>query len=119
MTHTFAPGDPTWTGEVGMTLNLTKDIKGEANYHYRSYNLEMVQNIGTHLDSPSHFIEDGLTESELDFSTFSNIPLVVIDIRHKVKHNVDYELSVTDIQLYESKHGKIPKHSLVAAYSGW
>jgi kynurenine formamidase len=78
----------------------------------------MLQNIGTHLDSPSHFIEDGLRASQLNINDLVNLPLCIIDIRGK-PNVVDYELSLDDVKAYEQRHGRIPKRSLVVANSGW
>jgi len=120
MTHTASSTSPTWTDEIGVTPKLTKDIKKAGNYHYRSYHLEMVQNVGTHIDAPSHFVEDGITACQIDINNLFLRPLCVINIVEKGQKNTDYELSVEDILQYEAKYGmQIPEGSVVVCYTGW
>ena len=90
MTHTFHPGDPTWSGEVGLKNIINMDIPGENGFHVLQYRLEMIQNIGTHVDSPSHFVDGGIRAHELDLANMLNIPLCVIDIRHHVLKDIGY-----------------------------
>jgi len=45
------------------------------------------------------------------------VPACVIDV--STRAHADYEVSVEDIEQYERQWGKIPKHALVIAYTGW
>ena len=46
-------------------------------------------------------------------------PLAVLDVREQVRSNVDYEVSVADINAWERVHGPIPSGAVVIGYSGW
>jgi kynurenine formamidase len=70
------------------------------------------------MDAPGHFIADGRRTPEIDPAELV-VPLVVVDIRRKVAQNPDALLSLSDVQAWEKKHGRIPKGSCVAMYSGW
>ncbi|QLG26598.1 cyclase family protein [Halorarum halophilum] len=55
------PGDP----EVRVTPHATADADG-----YRVTALELGTHAGTHVDAPSHVLEDGATLGEFDLDTF-------------------------------------------------
>jgi len=120
LSHAFSFSSPTWTGEIGFETQMMKEVTRENNYHYRSYHVEMTQNIGTHIDSPLHFDPNGISVSQLDLANLVNIPLCIINVVDKAEKDVDYELSVEDINNYEAKYETvIPKGSLVVCYSSW
>jgi len=120
LTHTISAASPTWTDEEGVQIKMTTDIIKEDDWHYRSYHLNMTQNVGTHLDSPAHFSHKGITVCELDIANLVDIPFHIINVADKVEKNSDYELTVDDIMHYEAKHNtKILEQSLVLCYTGW
>ena len=120
LSHIFSFSSPTWTGEVGFKPKVTKELIKEDNYHYRSYHVEMVQNIGTHIDSPAHFIENGINCSQLNLENLVNMPLCIIDIIEKGEKDHDYELSIDDITNFEKRHETlIPSNSIVVCKTGW
>ena len=119
LTHTFSPGCPTWTGEIGLITKLTTDLKLDDKNRLKIYHFEMVQNIGTHIDAPSHFIDNGITACQIDLNQLTNLPLCIINITKQGQEDSDYELSIEDIKTYEEKYDKIPPNSLVVCYSGW
>ena len=46
-------------------------------------------------------------------------PLVVFDVRNKVKNDPDYEVNVQDVAEWESLHGMVPTGAVVMVYTGW
>ena len=46
-------------------------------------------------------------------------PGVVIDVKDKARANPNYAVTVADIQEYEDKYGRIPRHAIVIMNSGW
>ena len=48
-------------------------------------------------------------------------PSIVNDISLilQASHNVDYEVSVEDLQAWEAQYGRIPDGALVILYAGW
>ena len=46
-------------------------------------------------------------------------PLVVLDVRAKVKNNPDYAISVEDVADWERTHGPLPRGAVVMGYTGW
>ena len=78
----------------------------------------MGENVGTHVDAPSHFVEgargiDALAPEELV------VPVVVIDVSKKVQDDPDYAISGNDIVDWEDAFGPVPVGGVVLAYTGW
>ena len=76
------------------------------------------EHIGTQIDAPNHFIQDGMALEDLDVKDLI-VPMIVIDISKKAEKDADAELTLEDIKTWESKHGIIPKNARVMMYSGW
>lgn len=85
---------------------------------YAKYQFTLDEGIGTHMDSPAHFIEGKKTIEDLNVERFI-APAVVVDVTDKVKKNPDYELTVSDLKEWESRYGSIPRGAFVIMYSGW
>lgn len=56
--------------------------------------------------------------ADLTFDQLSG-PAVVINIADKVQHDLNYQLSVHDIQSWEKTHGQIPVGAFVFMLTGW
>ena len=80
--------------------------------------ISIVEHTGTHLDAPRHFAPDGASVGDIPVSQLI-VPLVVIDIRDKVKTDRDARVEPRDVIAWERRHGRIPSGSCVAMLSGW
>ena len=78
----------------------------------------MSCDIGTHIDSPGHFIKGGRRIHELVMNELT-APGVVVDVTDKVKNNSDYELTVDDLTQWETEYGLIPDGALIVMKTGW
>ncbi|HLZ87483.1 MAG TPA: cyclase family protein [Puia sp.] len=76
------------------------------------------EHLGTHIDAPNHFINDQKSVDQIALQDLI-VPVEVIDIEEKASKNRDAELTVGDLEQFESKNGRIPEHSCVIMYSGW
>jgi kynurenine formamidase len=112
LTHLLSSEIPTWNGSCGYCLEVKKDYDKV----FRVQQMKMHAGIGTHMDAPSHRIQGGCSIADIPFEQLI-VPACVIDV--SMKADADYELSVADVAEYERDHGKIPKGSLVIAYTGW
>jgi kynurenine formamidase len=76
------------------------------------------EHIGTQIDAPSHFVRGGA-----DLAAIRAVdliaPLVVIDLRDRVRRDPDTALGVDDIRAWEARHGRIPPRAAVFLLSGW
>jgi kynurenine formamidase len=108
-TTTLFPGDPPFELETVAT------IRDDGYYLQR---VRSGEHTGTHWGAPGHFHEGAALADELEPRDLF-LPAVKIDARHQCSQNPDYALTVNDIKVWESKHGKIPDQSLVILWTGW
>jgi kynurenine formamidase len=102
------PGDPEFTMTTAFTV--AKD----------GFYLQEVhegEHTGTHYSAPCHFHVRELCAGELDPADFI-LPAVVIDIRAKVRNDVDYHVTVTDLQKWQKANGPFPKQAAVLLWTG-
>jgi kynurenine formamidase len=102
------PGDPRFT----MSTTFTVPEDG----FYLQY-VKEGEHTGTHYSAPCHFHVHARCADQLDPGDFI-LPAVVIDVRARVKKNVDYELSVTALKTWAKRHGGIPQESAVLLRTG-
>jgi len=112
LTHPLSPSIPTWSGSCGFCVEVKRDYDQE----FCVQKLKMHAGIGTHMDAPSHRFPGKSSIADIALENLI-VPACVIDVSDK--SNPNYEISVLDIERYESSYGKIPKGSLVIGYTGW
>jgi kynurenine formamidase len=81
------------------------------------YNLTMDQ-YGTQLDPPAHWAPEYPAIDELP-PTYTLRPLAVISIVDQFARDPGYHMQVSDIERWESEHGRIPACSVVMVRSDW
>jgi kynurenine formamidase len=124
LTHSITPSIPVWEGFGPSTFGRAIDPKTGIPYTWAKDGFEATRyelatdQLGTQLDPPAHWNPDFPAIDELP-ATFAVRPLVVISIVDKVAHDPGYNLSVEDIQRWESAHGRIPEGSVVFIRSDW
>ena len=124
LTHTLTPSIPVWKGFGQSTFEPALNPETGKPYRYAKdgfeatrYNLSTDQ-LGTQLDPPAHWAPEYPAIDELP-ATYAIRPLVVISVVEQVAKNPGYSLQVSDIEIWETKHGKIPAGSVVMVRSDW
>ncbi len=80
---------------------------------------ETGEHVGTHIDAPIHFTETGWTVDEIPPDRFIS-PAIMVDIRYKASPQTpDVNVTVEDLQDWETQHGRIPDRAVVFMCSGW
>jgi len=87
-------------------------------WFYSSYVFSAPEHGGTHLDAPIHFSAGGLTADKVPLEQLV-APAVVIDIAASAGRDVDYRLSVADVEAFERRHGAIAPGTIVLLRTGW
>jgi kynurenine formamidase len=83
-----------------------------------AYRWEIHEHLGTQIDAPNHFFEQGLSLERLPVDSLV-APLVVIDVSARARANPDTAVTVADIEQWEQRYGRIPEHAAVMMASGW
>lgn len=115
LTHPLHNDMPFWPGGVPFHIERLVDYDTGG---YQLHKFTMGENTGTHVDAPSHFIQDNTPIDKLPLSQLI-VPIVAVDVQHAVANDHDYELTTADILRWEKKHGVVPPNSLFVMNTGW
>jgi kynurenine formamidase len=115
LTHALGPDFPSFDPGPGLVTETVATLARDG-YNMRRWCL--VEHIGTHLDAPIHYADDGASADRLKVEDLV-VPLVVVDIAAKAQDDPDATLTPDDLAAFEAVHGAIPPHSCVAMHSGW
>jgi kynurenine formamidase len=121
LTHAFAPGIPHWPGFPDEKRELIYSFekgRGSMGIGFFSEIFSHVGQWGTHVDPPAHFARGGRTVDQITLKEMI-LPLAVIDVHDAVARNADYTLTIERLQMWETKHGQIPKGAFVAMRTDW
>ncbi|HSM09493.1 MAG TPA: cyclase family protein [Gemmatimonadota bacterium] len=117
LTHTFSESTVYWpTDTIGFVHEELAYGPTDAGYFYSSYRFQSAEHGGTHLDAPIHFAEGRRTADVIPLSDLIG-PAVVIDVSDRA--HADYLVSVTDLEGWETEHGRIPDGAIVLLRTGW
>ena len=83
-----------------------------------AYRWEIHEHLGTQIDAPSHFFDQGLSLDLLPVESLV-IPLAVIDVSGRAASKPDTSVTVADIEAWERRHGRIAEDAAVIMMSGW
>lgn len=115
LTHELHEHFPTFFGDQRFFIDKpTTYAKNRRN----SFTWRIAEHIGTHIDAPLHFSEDGMSVGEVPVEDLI-CPLVIVDIRAKAAENPDAQLTPDDLRAWTSSHGPVPDGACVAMLSGW
>ena len=117
LTHDLNDHSPNWEGteQSPFTARELGNIERDG-YYSRIFTTQ--EHYGTHLDAPAHFARGMWTVDQIPPERLVR-PLVVLNVRSKATGHSDYEISVQDIEEWESRNGEIPSGAVVMAYTGW
>lgn len=115
LSHVFTVNSPTYDPTA---IPWRQDFVTIADNGFYIQQWNFYEHTGTHVDAPAHFIEDADTIDNYA-AEFLISPAIVIDIAARAESDPDTELTVEDIQNWESANGEIPAGALVCMYSGW
>jgi len=115
LSHALSPTSPVWPGRLkfGMETDTTVADAG-----FFASILTLHEHVGTHMDAPAHFFEDGLSADLIDPARLVG-PLVVLDVTEQAAGNEDYAVTPDDILLWEGAYGQLPAGAFVAMNAGW
>ena len=117
LTHAFNEEAVYWPTAEMFELEEVFHGHTEGGWYYTAYNFSAAEHGGTHLDSPIHFAEGGLTADAIPVEQMIG-PGFVIDVSRAAAEDVDYRVSAADIEAFEAEHGQIPEGAIVLIMTG-
>lgn len=117
LTHPESEKFPNWEGSEKSPFEA-KPLGDLAHDGYFTRTICTQEHFATHMDAPAHFAAGRWTVDQIPPQRLIG-PLVVLNVTPKVRSNVDYQITVDDVGLWEQANGKIPEGAIVLAYTGW
>lgn len=117
LTHSFNADSVYWPTATMFTKETVFQGHTEGGFYYSAYNFSAAEHGGTHIDAPIHFAEGALSVDRLPVAQLIG-PGVVIDVTRQVSRNVDYLVTVGDIEAHERAHGRIARGAIVLINTG-
>lgn len=117
LTHTLNPSTPNFE-DTKEPVYQAKTVATIERDHYFAREICLPEHFGTHLDAPAHFAQGLWTVDQIPPERLF-APLLVLDVREKVKQDPDYRLVIEDVTRWEQAHEQIPQGSVVIVRTGW
>jgi kynurenine formamidase len=118
LTHDLAEDSIFWPTAEGFRHVVASYGPTPGGWFYSSYNLELSEHGGTHLDAPIHFAEGKPTADKIPLERLIG-PAAVIDVSAASAANPDYRFTVEDVLAWERVHGRLPDGAIVLFRTGF
>jgi kynurenine formamidase len=118
LTHDFSAETIYWPTAAGFMLEVEHHGPTPQGYFYAANRYRASEHGGTHLDAPIHFAEGKKTLDQLSLNQLIG-PAAVVDVSERALKESDYQIAVTDLNAWESKHGKIPDGAILLLHTGY
>ena len=118
LSHSFNSRTIYWPTATKFRLTRVAHGQTEGGWHYSANDFRAAEHGGTHLDAPIHFYARGDTSDEVPLRKIVG-PAVTIDVRERANADRDLLISVSDIEAFESEHGRIAPNTIVLLRTGW
>jgi len=105
-------GQPSWKHDVVLC-----GFFGPKKTFLSLYKYAAGEHVGTHMDAPSHFIQNGPNMDDITIENFHGEGIVV-NVSAKAEKNPNAELEISDLEEWEKKYGRIPDNPVVFMYCG-
>lgn len=118
LTHPLSPDSLYWPN--GSPFEYERQVWGarEDGQWYAMGYFSTPEHLGTHLDAPIHFAENGITNAAIPVEHFF-APAVVVDISARADEDPDTTLQAADIDAWEAEHGAVPEGAIILVRTNW
>jgi kynurenine formamidase len=116
LTHVLSTAWPVF--EMYVEPMRMRRLANLAEHEYNAFELAFNEHIGTHVDAPAHFDDNGLTVDQIPARSLV-APLAVVRVRERAARDNVTELTVDDLRQWESRYGRIPDGAVLAVDNGW
>jgi kynurenine formamidase len=118
LSHDFSDETIYWPTSEPFQLTTVFVGKTAQGHFYSAYKFCAAEHGGTHLDAPVHFAEGRQAVDQIPLDRLIG-QAVKVDVSTKALADRDYQIGVVDLIGWESKHGRIPRDSIVLLQTGY
>lgn len=118
LTYDFSDKTLYWPTANSFKLDTSFEGVTAAGFYYSAYNFSAAEHGGTHLDAPAHFAKGKWSVDEIPLENLSG-EAVVIDVSENALKNIDYLISVEDIEAWEKKNGMLADNIIILFRTGY
>jgi len=118
LSHDMAEDSVFWPTAEGFRHVVASYGPTPGGWFYSSYNLELSEHGGTHLDAPIHFAEGRQTADQVPLERLIG-PAAVIDVSAASAASPDYRFTVEDVLAWERKNGRLPDSAILLFHTGF
>ncbi len=115
LSHPNTVGMPLFPGDPPFRLRVPFTVSKDG---FRLQYMSIGEHTGTHWGAPCHFTKGARCADDMAPVDFFH-PAVVIDVREQTEADVDFRLSVEDLEAFESEQGTIPDNAMVILWTGF
>ena len=118
LTHELAEDSPFWPTAEGFKHEVASYGPTAGGWFYSSYNLQLSEHGGTHLDAPIHFAQGGQTADRIPLDRLIG-PAAVIDVSTQSAANRDYRFTISDLEQWERSNGRLADGAILLFHTGF
>lgn len=118
MSYAYDENTIFWPTAQPFELEVVSAGISEGGYYYAANNFCLAEHGGTHFDAPIHFAEGSQTVEQVPLQRLIGAA-VVVDVSAAAAADPDYQVSVADLEAWESEHGEIPADAILLLHTGW
>jgi len=118
LSHAYGPDTVFWPTAEPFKLTVVSNGVTDAGFFYAANNFSMAEHGGTHLDAPVHFAAGKHAVDEIPLDSLIG-PAAVVDVTEAATRDADYLVKVSDIEAFESAHGRIPDDAILLIRTGF
>lgn len=119
LTYDFSDETVYWVTSKEFELEVVAEGQTDKGFYYSANNFATAEHGGTHIDAPIHFAEGGQSVDQIPLQKLIG-KAIKIDVSAKAINNPDYQVSITDLQEWESSENQqIPDGCIVLLQTGF
>jgi kynurenine formamidase len=118
LTHDLAEDSVFWPTADGFRHRTASYGPTPGGWFYSSYDIQLSEHGGTHLDAPIHFAEGRQTADQIPLDRLIG-QAAVIDVSVKSAANRYYLFTVEDVTEWERLNGRLPDGAIVLFHTGY
>jgi kynurenine formamidase len=118
LSHPFDQDTVYWPTAEDFELRVDFEGMTDKGYYYTANTFCSAEHGGTHIDAPIHFGEGRSTVDQIPLEQLMG-EAVVIDVSDRCADDADYQISTSDFERWETRHGPLPNGTIVLLRTGY